>query len=127
MLVKASLRFSPSGKTTSEPGSIFGLILMKPNDLLVIPSAWEGDGLVVVEALSRNIPTILNKVGDLTRFDLPDKHYCSGVKEFVERINQNEKDLPSLIAGSEYSEKLSQNRNPELVASKWIEYLAKVK
>ena len=101
--------------------------LMKPNDLLVIPSAWEGDGLVVVEALSRNIPTILNKVGDLTRFELPDKHYCSGVKEFVERINQYEKDLPSLIAGSEFSEKLSQSRNPELVASKWIEYLTKVK
>jgi glycosyltransferase involved in cell wall biosynthesis len=101
--------------------------LVKPNDLLVIPSAWEGDGLVVVEALSRNIPIILNRVNDLTRFELPDKHYCSGVTEFVERINQYEKDLPSLIAGSEFSEKLMLSRNPELVASKWIEYLTKVK
>ena len=101
--------------------------LVKPNDLLVIPSAWEGDGLVVVEALSRNIPIILNEVGDLTRFELPDKHYCSGIKEFVERIDQYEQDLPRLIAGSEFSEKLLRSRNPELVASKWIEYLAKVK
>jgi glycosyltransferase involved in cell wall biosynthesis len=100
---------------------------VKSNDLLVIPSAWEGDGLVVVEALSRNIPIILNRVNDLTRFELPDKHYCSGVKGFVERINQYEKDLPSLIAGSKFSEKLMLSRNPELVASKWIEYLTKVK
>ena len=101
--------------------------LLKPNDLLIVPSAWEGDGLVVVEALSRNIPIILNKVSDLTRFELPDKHYCSGVKEFVERINQYEKDLPGLAAGSELSERLTLSRNPELVATKWIEYLTKVK
>ena len=39
-------------------------------DLLIVPSSFEGDGLVLVEALSNRIPLIANDIPDLRRFNL---------------------------------------------------------
>ena len=100
---------------------------IESGDLLIIPSAWEGDGLVVIEAILHGIPLLLNKVEDLTRFGLPLKHYCSSTKEFAERIMTYENNLPALIIDNSISKDLISSRNPELVASQWINFLAKVK
>jgi Glycosyl transferases group 1 len=95
-------------------------------DLLIIPSAWEGDGLVVVEALSKGVPMLLNSANDLIRFGLPNKHYCSSPADFGIRISEYQNNLTALVAGSEIASKIISGRSPELVAAKWIDFLTKI-
>jgi glycosyltransferase involved in cell wall biosynthesis len=95
-------------------------------DLLIVPSAWEGDGLVVVEALSRGVPILLNSVDDLRRFELPEKHYCASSQEFAKRIAEYKSNLDSLVAGSEIASQILVKRKPEIVAEKWIKFLSKL-
>jgi glycosyltransferase involved in cell wall biosynthesis len=92
-------------------------------DLLLVPSAWEGDGLVVVEAISRSVPILLNSVKDLKRFGLQEKHYCSSTQEFALKIREYKSNLESLVAGSEVAGQILAKRKPEMVAKKWIEFL----
>jgi len=93
-------------------------------DLLVVPSAWEGDGLVVVEALSRGVPILLNSVDDLKRFGLQEKHYCISTQEFALRITEYKNNLEFLVADSEIANQILAKRKPEIVAIKWIEFLS---
>jgi glycosyltransferase involved in cell wall biosynthesis len=92
-------------------------------DLLLVPSAWEGDGLVVLEALSRGVPILLNSVKDLKRFGLQEKHYCSSAQEFALRITEYKSNLESLVADHEIACQILARRKPEIVAKKWIEFL----
>ena len=94
-------------------------------DLLIVPSAWEGDGLVVVEALSRGVPILLNSIDDLIRFGLPEKHYCSSPEDFRLRILEYKKNLTALVADTDIANKIISGRNPEVVATKWINFLTK--
>ena len=55
-------------------------------DLLIIPSEYEGDGLVVVEGMQRNLPMLLADIPDFRRFGLPDLNYCSSVEDFISSI-----------------------------------------
>jgi glycosyltransferase involved in cell wall biosynthesis len=91
-------------------------------DLLIVPSAWEGDGLVVVEALSRGVPILLNSVPDLARFKLPEKHYCKDPDDFASRILLYKNNLKGLVAGNEIAHKIVSGRNPENVATRWINF-----
>jgi glycosyltransferase involved in cell wall biosynthesis len=100
---------------------------IRSGDILIVPSAWEGDGLVVIEAISHGIPILLNKVVDLTRFGLPSVHYCSDTKDFADRVKEYENNLPGLVVDNLISESLIASRNPETVARQWINFLAKVK
>lgn len=93
-------------------------------DLLIVPSAWEGDGLVVVEALSRGVPILLNSVADLTRFGLPEKHYCENPNDFASRISLYKNNLEGLVGDVELAQKIISGRNPEIVATKWINFLS---
>jgi glycosyltransferase involved in cell wall biosynthesis len=93
-------------------------------DLLIVPSAWEGDGLVVVEALSRGVPILLNSVNDLIRFGLPEKHYCKNPDDFASRTLLYKNNLKGLVAGNELAHRIISGRNPENVATRWINFLS---
>jgi glycosyltransferase involved in cell wall biosynthesis len=95
-------------------------------DIIIIPSAWEGDGLVVVEALSHGVPILLNNVNDLTRFGLPDRHYCVSPEDFASRIEEYKNNLDSLVADPKITYELVSGRSPEIVAAKWIDFLKKI-
>jgi glycosyltransferase involved in cell wall biosynthesis len=95
-------------------------------DLLIIPSAWEGDGLVVVEALSRGVPMLLNSIDDLTRFGLPAKHYSKSPDDFAININVHRNNLSDLVADIEIAQRIIAGRNPKNVAEKWIDFLKSV-
>jgi glycosyltransferase involved in cell wall biosynthesis len=100
---------------------------IRSGDILIVPSAWEGDGLVVIEAMSHGIPVLLNRVEDLTRFGLPPVHYCSSTKDFADRVKEYENNLSGLVVDDFTTESLIASRNPETVARQWINFLAKVK
>jgi glycosyltransferase involved in cell wall biosynthesis len=45
------------------------------NSIVVVPSEYEGDGMVVAEAILRGHPVLLADNSDLRRFALPDENY----------------------------------------------------
>lgn len=97
--------------------------LITSGDLLIVPSAWEGDGLVVVEAMREGVPLLLSDISVFQRFALPDRNYCHSVEDFVERVKEYKESADSLVVSPEVSDPILQSRNPEVVGRIWDKFL----
>jgi len=97
------------------------------SDLLIVPSVFEGDGLVVVEALMRGIPILLSDIPDLRRFELPEINYCKSVDDFSRTILQNLVSLDKLKVSGDIVKNITSNRDPRFVAEKWIKLLKELR
>jgi hypothetical protein len=95
-------------------------------DLLIVPSAFEGDGLVPVEAFKRNIPVLLNDINDFRRFALPEINYCHEIQGFADRISQFRFNSEKFVVPESCVEKNMTNRSPSDAASRWIEILSRL-
>lgn len=93
--------------------------LVQSGDLLVIPSASEGDGLVVIEGLKRKMPMLLSDIADFRRFEFPEKNYCKKVNDFVERITLYSEELDSLVVPEDRSKSILVSRSLENVVISW--------
>lgn len=118
-------------KVTSVPTEFLGFIEdpwknIKNGDLLIVPSAFEGDGLVPIEAFKRNVPILLNDINDFRRFALPDLNYCRGIQGFADRILQFGFNSEKFIVPNSCVERNMANRSPSDAASRWIEILSKL-
>ena len=98
--------------------------LVAQGDLLVVPSQYEGDGLVVVEAIARSIPILLNDIPDLRRFGLPSQHYCLNIADFSERIKEYRESYSSLVVPDKLTKSILLDRNPNEIAKKWVSFLS---
>ena len=96
---------------------------VRAGDLLIVPSAWEGDGLVVLECMQRDIPILLSDIPDFRRFGLPEKNYCRDVGDFVERINNFRDDLTSLIVPEFIKNPILASRSPDYIGNTWENFL----
>lgn len=101
--------------------------LIEDGDLLIVPSAFEGDGLVVVEALIRKVPVLLNDISDFRRFNLPEINYCDGVGEFVSRILEFQKESKEFVVDSKEVARIVANRTPSHAAYLWMRLFSTVK
>ena len=90
-------------------------------DVLIVPSAWEGDGLVVIEAISKNIPILLSDISDFRRFGFGDKHYCHTPLDFGERLRSFRGQINSLIVEPKIVEEILRKRDIDVVCSQWIQ------
>jgi glycosyltransferase involved in cell wall biosynthesis len=89
-------------------------------DLLLVPSRWEGDGLVVLEALQRKVPIIISSIDEFKRFQLPDINYAADVHDFVRLIEANIDKYEVFKVNSEAVKQILSDRNPQMIYSKWI-------
>lgn len=96
---------------------------VQSGDLLIVPSASEGDGLVVIEGMQRRIPLLLSDIPDFRRFGLPDRNYCLSVDDFVTRIEEYRDDLTSLIVPGEISNSILASRSLNVVGNSWERFL----
>lgn len=94
-------------------------------DLLIIPSKNEGDGLVLVEAVQRGIPLVVKDIPDLARFGLQDLNYFKGSSSLIETIIASKENLNQFIVSTEIAEGLLNDRKPEKVGNKWLNFLIK--
>lgn len=97
--------------------------LITPGDLLIVPSDLEGDGLVVLEGLQRNIPILVSDINDFRRFQFPEVNYCKSVDDFVSQIRIYCKKLDELCIPSTLSTQIIAQRTPEAVGDVWEEFL----
>lgn len=96
------------------------------DDLLVIPSEYEGDGLVVLEALSRGIPFILSRIPAFLRFNLPTTNYFGSTEDFIEIFNLVKEKPDLLIPSGDFANFLLSQRNIETVSTKWIHLIKRI-
>jgi glycosyltransferase involved in cell wall biosynthesis len=88
-------------------------------DLLVMTSRFEGDGLVLVEALVNNLPVLVRETDDFRSFNLPGDNYFESLDQAVEKIDAWKTGTLSLILNPILVGEILQGRNPEKVAQKW--------
>lgn len=90
-------------------------------DIVIIPSRWEGFGLVAVEAMKNSKPILVNKVGQLNYF-LKDKNYGFNLnsreefKNSLDYVLKNKKNLKKL--GEEYRKDYLEKYNSDLMNQK---------
>jgi len=100
--------------------------LLLPGDLLIVPSNFEGDGLVILEALIHGIPLIVREIPDLLRFNFPSKNYSSSVEDFIRRINEFRYSLNELSIEYDLSRTLTSQRDPKIIAESWKAFLMEI-
>lgn len=93
------------------------------SDILIVPSLFEGDGLVIIEAVLRGVPILLNDIPDLRRFQLPEINYCSNVNEFSQTIMSNLESAEKFIVSRDTVEVITSSRDPKFVANQWSDFL----
>jgi len=95
------------------------------NTLVVIPSEFEGDGMVAMEAILSGSPVALAENQDLKRFQLDDKHYFKDINQLCEIIKKYEKNnFKELIPSESLKADLSFARSLNTITTKWIALLS---
>jgi len=100
---------------------------IRQGDLLVVPSAFEGDGLVVLEAIQRDVPLLLADIPDFRRFGLPSYNYCDSVDDYCDRITQFSSNLRNLVVSNSIKMELVSERSAEKVLAKFLQISRDVK
>lgn len=97
--------------------------LINPGDLLVVPSSFEGDGLVVIEGIMRSMPILVSDIQDFRRFSFPEVNYCKSVEAFVERLQLFEENSDALVVPPEITQQILATRSPKNVLNSWIKVI----
>lgn len=95
-------------------------------DLLIVPSRFEGDGLVILEAIRNKVPLVLNDVPDLRRFGLDDDFYFKSISDLAAEIMNGSLNLSRLIVPVEAQNRILRGRDLENVADMWERYFVHV-
>lgn len=98
--------------------------------VVLVTSRWEGDGLVILEALVREIPLLIMKFDGIEELPLPSESICSSPEEFISKLDalNHMKDnalLERLISQSA-ARLIIEERNPSRIANRYIEIFRKV-
>lgn len=93
------------------------------NDLLIVTSEYEGDGLVVLEALTQKLPLLLRNIPDLQRFGLPEKNYFGSAEEAATSIQSAGANFENFRIPTEISTKILRERNSDEILQKWLSVL----
>lgn len=95
---------------------------ISPSWILIFPSLYEGDGMVVLEAALHGNPVLLSDIEDLRRLGLPDRCYFANyvaLRDKLLSLLQNESDLEFRIS-SEYLSRIKKARSLEVVGDQWL-------
>jgi glycosyltransferase involved in cell wall biosynthesis len=93
-------------------------------DLIIIPSKWEGDGLVVLEAIARNVPFLLSDIPDFRRFEFMEHVYCKDANSFAERILRYRNSPKLLLPEVEKVNQIQRGRDSSTITKLWLETLS---
>lgn len=112
----------------SEVSEFHGFVInpwseIRINQTLIVASEYEGDGIVVVEAILSGIPLLLLDNEDLRRFELPNKNYFKNKEELVEKLRMAQENSSEFAIPAEKVNHYMQERNPSTVLKNWLEIL----
>ncbi len=98
---------------------------LSPDTLIVMPSEFEGDGLVAVEAIINGFPLLLADNEDLRRFELPAENYFSTEIELKRALHKVKNGGTQVFAIPKSSSMNMKNeRDIQTIASQWVRVLS---
>lgn len=101
--------------------------LVGQRDLLLLTSRYEGDGLVLLEAMANGIPILARDNPDFRSFNLPEINYFKDSQDALLKINQHKSCEKSFQLTQELTESLLNARNPKKIASDWSSLILSVR
>lgn len=93
------------------------------SSLVVVPSEYEGDGLVVLEAIQNGNGILLRDNVDFRRFSLGEEHYFMGLDSLVVKLNAFKNFGTSFKVSEAQQDTLLAPRSPLHVGQKWATLL----
>jgi glycosyltransferase involved in cell wall biosynthesis len=96
---------------------------VEPGDLLIVTSSFEGDGLVIVEAMQLGVPILVLDILDLRKFGFPEKNYAKDQLDFVEKINFFSEDLMELLIPEDITSAILASRSLATIGDDWEKLL----
>jgi len=108
----------------SELVDFFGYLVspwsqISPHSLVVVSSEYEGDGIVILEALQNGNPILLRDNTDLRRFDLSDRNYFKGRKHLTEKIFEFKANPTQFIVSKSERDRILRTRDIEIIKGQW--------
>lgn len=95
------------------------------NDVVVITSQYEGDGLVLLEAISRDLPILVRDIPDLRRFGLPESNYFKTAPEATKALVEFKLNSASLRVPSDITARIISTRNEKKILNSWLELIGR--
>lgn len=96
------------------------------NSILIAPSEYEGDGMVIAEAIMSGIPVLVSDNPDLRRFKLPENCYAKSIQDFKLKIREIINGNASEYTAKELQrDKMAQTRSIEKICDTWVLELKK--
>lgn len=97
---------------------------LSPETLIVMPSKFEGDGLVAVEALINGFSIALADNKDLRRFELPSGNYFTNERELTAILRRyKDQGVKSFKIPNSTILEITAERDIKTVTKKWIQVL----
>lgn len=114
-------RFSDSANFYGFVNNPWGSI--NRNQTLIVASEYEGDGIVIVEAIISRMPLLLLDNADLRKFQLPDKNYFKNFVELEQKLVLASQNPEDFRVSTQMSDTYKQERNLKKIISQWESYL----
>jgi glycosyltransferase involved in cell wall biosynthesis len=95
--------------------------LISSNRLIIVPSDYEGDGMVIVEAVLSGNPILLRNNVDLRRFGFEDKHYFKNLEDLMLIVKRNlETSFKDLVVSQPKANELQASRSLQRITQEWL-------
>jgi glycosyltransferase involved in cell wall biosynthesis len=92
-----------------------------------VPSKYEGDGMVVAEAIIRNYSVLLADNSDLRRFNLPDNNYFKDQPELANKLATWKKSKgEAFTIPNDFMKGLIRERDLGEISNRWKAFLNKL-
>jgi len=95
--------------------------LISSNSLIIVPSEYEGDGMVIVEAVLSENPILLRDNLDLRRFGFEDKHYFKDLEDLISIVKRNlQTGFKELVVSKSKTDELQASRSLQRITQEWL-------
>jgi glycosyltransferase involved in cell wall biosynthesis len=92
---------------------------ISPRSLVVVSSEYEGDGIVVLEALQNGNPVLLRDIADLRRFDLSDDNYFKDQAHLTEKLSEFRANRTLFNVSASERDRILRTRNISDIQRQW--------
>jgi glycosyltransferase involved in cell wall biosynthesis len=96
---------------------------ISPHSLVVVSSEYEGDGIVVLEALQNGNPVLLRDISDLRRFGLSDHSYFKDQAHLTEKLIEFRANPTLFNVSDSEQDRILRTRNIKDIQRQWAELI----
>lgn len=96
---------------------------ISPHSLVVVSSEYEGDGLVVLEALQNGNPILLRDIPDLRRFNLNNDNYFRDQAHLIEKLNAFRENPRLFSIPFPERDRILRIRDLRVITDQWIKLI----